>query len=154
MIHHISIPAQNPRLVAKVLGQLLQGKVYPFFPAEGSYIAVQFDDNGTAIEVYPLNTQILPADGHPQFVRTVFSPSNCAFHAAISVGLSQTEIERIALEQGWRVQLCNRGPFSVIELWLENRLLIELLTPELAQRYLEFTRPEKVAAFFSSVASA
>nr|CAD5959880.1 hypothetical protein NO713_03128 [Planktothrix pseudagardhii] len=32
MIHHLSIPAKNPRQVAEVLAQISQGKFAPFPP--------------------------------------------------------------------------------------------------------------------------
>jgi hypothetical protein len=148
MIHHFSIPARNPELVARILARFLKGKAYPFSPVEGGYIAMGFDDYGTAIEVYPIDTGIHFTPGDFASKSTGYSPKMTAFHAAISVDLSQTEIETIATEAGWRVQLCDRGPFGVIEVWVENWLMLELLTPELAKDYLEFTKPQNVEAFF------
>lgn len=40
------------------------------------------------------------------------------------------------------------GVFGLVELWVENRLLLELLTPEMASRYLNFMTPQKFADFF------
>ena len=39
---------------------------------------------------------------------------------------------------------CNRGPFHVIEVWVENETMVEILLPEYARQYLAFTRPDKV----------
>jgi hypothetical protein len=36
MIHHVSIPAREPRHVAEVLAELMGGKCHPFRPLEGS----------------------------------------------------------------------------------------------------------------------
>lgn len=60
-------------------------------------------------------------------------------HAAISVPIIQQEIEEIGVRKGWRVVRCNRDSFfDVIEFWVENRLMIEFLTPEMASQYLKF----------------
>lgn len=32
--------------------------------------------------------------------------------------------------------VCNRGPFELIECWIENRQLIEFTTPEMTSQYL------------------
>jgi hypothetical protein len=148
MIHHISIPAKNPELVVRVLARFLKGKAYAFSPVEGAYIAVGLDNYGTAIEVYPIDTGIYFAPNEPEFKSTGYQPNVTAFHAAISVPLNQKEIEIIARENNWRVQFCDRGPFGVIEVWVENWLMLELLTPELAKGYLEFITPQNVEAFF------
>jgi hypothetical protein len=149
MLHHISIPATDPVRVARVLARLMKGKAYPFPPVEGAYIAVNFDEYGTAIEVYPIDTDIRFAPGHPEFFASGTAPVATAFHAALSVPLNPDEIEWLAGQEGWRVQLCDRGPFHVIELWLENCFLIELLPPEFAAEYLQFLEPRQVEAFFA-----
>lgn len=53
MIHHVSIPAREPRHVAEVLAELMGGKCYPFGPLEGAYMAASDGDHGSMIEVYP-----------------------------------------------------------------------------------------------------
>ena len=39
MIHHVSIPAREPRHVAEVLAELMGGKHHPFGPLEGAFMA-------------------------------------------------------------------------------------------------------------------
>jgi hypothetical protein len=34
----------------------------------------------------------------------------------------------------------------VIEVWVENRTMVEVLPPEFAREYLAFTRPDQVTA--------
>ena len=53
MIHHVSIPAREPRHVAEVLAELMGGKCHPFGPLEGAFMATSGDAHGTMIEVYP-----------------------------------------------------------------------------------------------------
>jgi hypothetical protein len=66
-------------------------------------------------------------------------------HAAISVPISLEEIERIGTREGWRVFPCNRdGLFDVVEFWVENRLMLELLTPAIAPTYLRVFHPDNV----------
>ena len=145
MIHHISISAKNPRQVAEILAEVLGGRATPFPVHPGSYMAFPGDEHGTGIEVYPLGSELIPGKGdeEAEFHKNASPSQYSATHAAISVHLNQDQIEEIATREGWRVQRCNRGgAFDVIEFWIENRLLVELLTPEMASQYLAFTRPE------------
>ena len=52
----------------------------------------------------------------------------------------------IAQRAGWHCFDCNRGPFHVIEVWVENETMVEILPPAYAAEYLAFTRPGKVQA--------
>jgi len=56
------------------------------------------------------------------------------------------KVEEIAKRAGWQCFVCNRGPFHVIEVWVENETMVEILPPEFAAEYLAFTRPDKIAA--------
>jgi hypothetical protein len=70
-----------------------------------------------------------------------------ATHAAISVPMSEEKIWAIVVREGWRC--VNRsGFFDVIEFWLENRILIELLPPAFVARYLDFMEPQTLKQFF------
>lgn len=157
MIHHISISAQNPQRVAQVLAEILNGQTAPFFPHPGSYIVMPLDKYGTAIEVYPLGSELVPGEGEQQctFVQNTVPSRFTATHAAISVPTTRQEIEQIAAREGWRVLYCNRDSFfDVIEFWVENRLMLELLTPEMVTQYLTFTQPENLKVFLNEPATA
>jgi hypothetical protein len=152
MIHHISISVQNPLHVAQVLAEILNGQAYPFFPHPGSYMVFPLDEHGTGIEVYPLKTELIPGEGNNQciFAEAATSFGFTATHAAISVSSSQERIEQIGKREGWRVLRCNRDSFfDVIELWLENKVMLELLTPEMAAQYLAVTQPENLQKIFN-----
>lgn len=151
MIHHISITAQNPQHVAQVLAEIFQGKAVPFFPAPGSYMVVAMDEYGTAIEVLPSGAEIHPGAEQQacQFVHNSEAARFTATHAAVSVPSSETEIRQIGAREGWRVVRCNReGFFNLLEFWVENTLLIELLPPEMAAQYLAFTQRPDVLKHF------
>ncbi|MBD2452033.1 hypothetical protein H6G76_33965 [Nostoc sp. FACHB-152] len=154
MIHHISIAVKNPLLVAQALAELWNGNVYSFSPILGGYIVRDFDEHGTAVEIYPLGTQLAPMVGNRDVVQDSFTPKLSPFHAAISVSVDQERIEQIAKREGWFTQLCDRGPFKVIEFWVENQLLLELLPPALASEYLKFTQPQNTEKFFGTPVTA
>ncbi|WP_138503571.1 hypothetical protein [Nostoc sp. PA-18-2419] len=158
MIHHISIAVKNPKHVAQVLGEILKAQAVPFPPNPGSYMVLPFDEHGTGIELYPLGSQIEPGEGDEGavFVHTAINSRFTDIHAAISVPTSQNEIEQIAVREGWRAVRCNRDSFfDVIEFWVENRLMIEFLTPEMASQYLKFaTQKENLKYFLAEPALA
>ena len=155
MIHHISIPAKDPLHTAQVLAELFDNSYYaPFSSHPGSYVAFAADDYGTLIEVYPLGTEMMPGetDKPIQYQQNKYNQF-IATHAAISVPINQTQIEQIAQREGWRCLRCSRGVFEVIEFWLENTVLLELATPELARQYLNALAPVKLAEYFAAAAS-
>jgi hypothetical protein len=149
MIHHISVSAQNPQHVAQVLAEIFKGQAVPFPPAPGSYMVVAMDEHGTAVEVLPAGSEIMPGSGPCVFAKNPMASEFTATHAAISVSASQSEIESIGAREGWRVVRCDRDSFfDVIEFWVENRLMIELLTPEMKSKYLDFTQQPDMLQYF------
>src|SRR5260370_19366856 len=60
MIHHLSIAARDPKQAAGVLAELMGGKAVPFPPNPGSFFALQLDDHGSGVEVYPAGTELQP----------------------------------------------------------------------------------------------
>lgn len=151
MLHHISISVNRPLRVARVLAEIMQGRVFPFPVHEGSYIVLVGDAHGTAIEVLPSGSQWIPGPQAAEVSEEIEQPPFNAVHAAISVAVSQETIEQIAAREGWFVRLCDRGPFKVIEFWLENHFLMEFLTPELAANYTDFMTLERFEAFLNQV---
>jgi hypothetical protein len=138
MIHHLSIPARDPRHVAEVLVGLFDGELSTFGPYRDSWIAWAADRHGTAVEVYPVGTQMVPpaTATQAQFRHDPGASPYVATHAAISVDRSEAEILAVAAHEGWRALRLSRGPFDVIEFWIENAVMVELLTPEMAADYL------------------
>lgn len=150
MIHHLSIAAKNPLHVAQVLAEIWQGQVAPFPPHPGSFMVIAMDEFGTMIEVYPAGTTLIPGSAEVKFAHQPTPAPYHATHAAVSVPSSREEIEQIAAREGWQVRYCSReGFFEVIEFWVENTMLIELLTPAMATRYLTFMQPANLAQFFA-----
>ncbi len=57
-----------------------------------------------------------------------------------------TRSSRSREKAGWQCYDCNRGPFHVIEVWVENNTMVEILPPEYAAEYLAFTNRDKIVA--------
>ena len=144
MIHHLSIAARDPQLAAGVLAELMGGKAVPFPPNPGSFFALQLDQHGSGVEVYPAGTELEPnGEVGGNFVRR--PPRGYgSTHFALSVPTARRQVEEIAKRAGWNCFVCNRGPFHVIEVWVENETMVEILPPDYAAEYLAFTRPERV----------
>jgi hypothetical protein len=138
MIFHASIPADNPQQVADVIAELWRGEAFRFPPWPGAYVAMSGDDRGSTIEVYPRATVIAPGiDG--EMARPAESPALgplSTFHLAIATPLAPQDVLAIGAREGWRAVRCSRGGFfDVIELWIENSLLVEVLTDEMRRAY-------------------
>jgi hypothetical protein len=148
MIHHVSISAHEPERVARVLAELMDGFVLPFPPSPGAFMAVARDGHGTGVEVHPAGTVLDPeGDAQGRFARVPAASALAPFHIALSTPRSPQEVAAIARREGWRCAEFGRGgDFEVIELWLEDRLLVELLPPALAARYLAFAAQLSAAA--------
>ena len=147
MIHHLSIAARDPQHVAGVLAELMGGAAVPFPPNPGSFFALQLDEHGSGVEVYPAGTALAPngPDGG-SYIKGETGRGYGATHFALSVKTDAATVEAIARREGWQCFRCNRGPFHLIEVWVENEAMVEILPPEYAQEYLAFTRPDTVVA--------
>lgn len=147
MIHHVSIPAADPRRVAHVLGELLGGHVGPFVgPIPGAWAAYANDGHGTGVEVYPDRTQLVPGtrDDEQGQVRLGDAPVAVAFHVLLSVAVDRQTIEAIGAREGWRTRHFWRGPpnnplFELYEFWVENRVMLEIATPDMLPAYVRIT---------------
>jgi len=138
MIFHASIPADDPERVAAVIAEIWKGESFRFPPWPGGYVAMAGDDRSSTLEVYPRGHTIAPGEGdaaarmHVDPAPTRFS----CFHLALATERSPEEIMAIAKREGWRAVRCSRGGyFEVIECWIENSLLVEVMTAEMQRDY-------------------
>lgn len=151
MLHHLAISVTNPSLVAKVLAELMNGQFFEFPLIPGAYIAIAGDSHGTAVEVLPKNSVWIPGAIEAEIQSVEEMPQYAPVHAALSVPVSRKTVEAIGLREGWLVRYCDRGPFQVIELWLENTLLVELIPQKMTENYLTFMQPAAYAAFLNVI---
>lgn len=160
MLNHISIAVNDPENVANILAEIWDGYAMPFPIAKNSWMVFADDAIGTAVEVTPINTIMVPGEGLPEeegfsietpteefeskFLLGDFSPAYVATHMNINSQLGVKEIKAIADREGWRCFVANRveGLFQLIELWIENRFLVEVMTPEMTARYVELMKPQ------------
>jgi len=144
MIHHVSIPARDVGHVAKVLSELTGWPARPFMgPVAGAVMLLAEDGHGTAIELYPDGSTLTPGEGDRQgTIEAGPTPQLFPFHLLLSLDIEPARVERIAAREGWRALRCWRGPpgkplFELIEFWIENRVMVEIATPEMLPDYLK-----------------
>ncbi|MBL8552453.1 MAG: hypothetical protein JNJ73_20875 [Hyphomonadaceae bacterium] len=139
MIRHLSFAAAEPKRVADALAEIMGGFVIPFPPNPGAYMAIARDAHGTGVEVHPADTVLDPRE-EARFQQARAGTPYSAVHFALSVAADAETIAAVAAREGWRCQrLARGGDFGVIELWVENRFLVELMTPVETAEYLAFT---------------
>jgi hypothetical protein len=154
MIHHLSIAAKDPKQAAGVLAELMGGTAVPFPPNPGSFFALQLDEHGSGVEVYPAGTVLQPGGQvGGNFVKQE-ARGYGSTHFALSVATDADTVQAIARRAGWDCFDCDRGPFHVIEVWVENETMVEILPPDYAQEYLAFTRPDSVRAALAKAGTA
>lgn len=170
MINHISIAVNEPEKVANVLAEIWDGMVFPFPPTPGSFFVLANDGKGTAVEVLPNGVVLTPGEGLPadddlaaetsaneaQFVQSEIKPRYVATHLNISTKKSIDELRELGRRQGWRTFVANRdhGLFQLVELWLEDGFLLEIMTPEQTERYVEITDPAFLTEAFAQIGNA
>jgi hypothetical protein len=165
MIAHLSIPSVTPWETALFFAAVIDGLAFDFPPVPGASIAVARDGSGTAVEVYPPAMKHHPGAGQvdpkitpdgPQAMPwedQIFAESGgsrpSSFHMAIESALPAQQIMSRAQSLGWRTLACERaGVFGVIEVWVDNTYLVEVLVPAQADRYRQFMNIDGCAAMF------
>ena len=135
-----------------MLAELWRGEAFPFpMVGKGSWVAHAGDDRRSTIEVYPRNMALYPTEraGEERY-ETV--SRNGPFHAAVATPLSIEEVEEIARKYGCHTSLCQRGPwFRVIEVWVDNCLMLEMMTPEMQEEYQRSITVENWRAMLASL---
>jgi hypothetical protein len=148
-ISHVSV-------AARALAEIWGGVAYPFFPLLGAWIAFSGDEPSSQVEFYPDKTELEPVDTREDYAfRTNPTASSLTpTHIALKAPSDRATVERIAAREGWRCRLGNRGgAFDVVDLWIEDRLMIEVVTPDLVadfDRAMNATRWGEVAARLAS----
>jgi hypothetical protein len=151
VLYHASIPADEPERVARVIAELWRGRVLPFPPFPGAYMAWSGDERRTVVDVYPRGHEHVPAPGEFGVRRNPAPSAHSESHLALGVALSTEEILAVATRENWLAQASDRGGlFNVVELWIENKFLLELLTPQEQRRYAANMTIENLQALFGA----
>lgn len=165
MIAHFSIPSRTPREAAMFFAAVIDGTVFDFPVVPGASIAVANDNSGLAVEVYPADFAHHPGTGtaDPNFrpegpmplpwEDQIFAengdPTHSGLHIAMSSNLSEQEIITRATALGWRTVVCDRaGVFGLVEVWIDNKFLVEVLVQRELERYQAFLTPDGCAQMF------
>jgi hypothetical protein len=77
--------------------------------------------------------------GQANFRHNANASGFVATHATVSVARSKEEILRLAEREG-RAVVLSRGAFNVIEFWVEDHVMLELMRKEMTEDYLRATR--------------
>lgn len=140
MIHHLSVAAREPKKVADFLVEIMDGRAIDFTPNPGAFMVFARDGHGSGVEIYPAGSVMRP-DGAAGagFAHLPATTGESATHFALSVDRSIDEVRAAAADRGWACFECDRGGhFHVMEVWVENSWLIEVLPPAFAAEYLRF----------------
>lgn len=141
MIHHLSVSAADPKGAAEFFADIMHGVVVDFPPNPGSYMVFKADGMGTAIEIYPAGSVMAPnGQAGAAFVKQAQGVDRRSpTHFALSVSMSLDAILAHAAAKGWEAYVCDRGGhFHVVEVWIENTWLVEILPLSFAAEYLTF----------------
>lgn len=132
MLFHMSIAAHDPRNVARVIAEFWGGEAFPFPPvSDNGWIVFAGDDRGTGMEVYPIDTVLRESDGDADAYGEATGQVNyTATHGAIATDMDVDAVLAVAAREGWPAKYRKRGGmFGVIEIWIEGRQMMEVLTP-------------------------
>ncbi len=166
MIAHFSLPARDTRATAELFGKIIDGEVMPFPVVPGSWVAIARDGSGVGVEVVPAATAHHKGAGDRDPARPPNGPepmpwetqirqdgddrAASGLHVALTTALTVDEVMELGRAAGWRAVHCDRGGvFDLVELWVDNRVLVEVLPPEGTARYLAFYNPQVAGAMFA-----
>jgi hypothetical protein len=139
MLFHASIPADDPKHVAGVLAEIWKTQFFPFvFP--DSYVVISANDWGHNIEVCKRGDEQVPAAKEVGLRRNAAPSRFNEVHLLIGTTLSFAEIFAIARREGWIARKCDRALFNLVEVWIENKFLIEVVDQVEMERYRRFYR--------------
>ncbi|MBP7705253.1 MAG: hypothetical protein KA105_08205 [Caulobacter sp.] len=140
MIAHVSIPARRPEATARVFAEIMDAVIMPFPPVPGGWMVICKDGSGVGLEILPETTAIICGEeaGEASVFGYCSAPvrRDGAIHVALTSKLSVDEVISLGRAMDWRAVHCDRGAFDLVELWVDNRLMIEVLAPEGTTRYL------------------
>ena len=133
MIAHVSLPADDCAKVALVLARMLGGGALRFPPGGPDAWNCWSPNNDFQIVVTPRGRVIVEGPTEQVWAsRHTRSPDDRASesHFAMAVERDAREVLAMARSAGWNARICNRGGFfDVVEVWVENAYLVEVLDP-------------------------
>lgn len=144
MIYHVSIETENPEKVSKAIADIWCGVASPLDRlVSGSWIAFCENDPLSAIEVFPLGTDIRRSGGTDAPWYSPYMPAAeigsqrpSATHVALGTSRTVPEILAIIDKNGWDAKHVLRGNrFELIEMWVSDYLVVEWVPNELLEPF-------------------
>jgi hypothetical protein len=132
LIAHVSLPADDCAHVARVLGEMLGGGALGFPPGGPGAYNCWSRANDFQIVVTPRGHLSVEGPTAQAWVARPRADGEraCESHVAIAVERSAVEVVALAQAAGWHARICNRGGlFALVEVWVENAYLVEVLDP-------------------------
>jgi hypothetical protein len=153
MILHASITADRPRPTAEMLAQLIGGEAFPMPQlAEGAWLAIAGDGRGRAIEVLARGCEFRRDAPISTIARGGRPGGPSGFHLLVETALGEAAVCQAAHAAGATARRAPRGPFEVIEVWIDDVVMLEVVTPELAAAYHAIAGLEAARAALGGVA--
>ena len=155
MIYHAAIPANHPRSAAETLAQIMGGEAMPFPVVPDAWIAWS-SDGVTELEIVPRGYGFARADDgkEPRWIAGHAGTTASGWHVAVGTNVAANEVVRIARGAGWPAQICDRaGFFDIVEVWVDDCGLVEVLDPGMQQRYRKAFSRETWKAALQAIAS-
>lgn len=150
MLLNASIRAADPAGVAAVLAACTGGHALRFPPFPDSWIAFAGEDDGRTVGVYPLTHRLVPGPGAVACETGAANAAPSATHAAIASPLPAERLMAHGAGAGWTTRCADRGPLACIEMWIEDRVLVEWLDPEMRAAYHATITNANWAAMFAT----
>ena len=139
MLHHVSFNVRRPAHVAQVLAEMLAATALrapsPPFPPD-SWFVLYGDAAGSFIEILPWGAVLTPDSRFGVSEDAQMRP-HAGSHVLLATPHSEEKIRMLAQDQGWLAQLVDAHLFKVLKVWIDNETLVEFLTPEMRQAYVE-----------------
>ena len=137
MLHHVSFNARDPQRAARILASLLDATAVrlpaPPFPT-GAWSVACGDAQGSMLELIPWGN-VLDADAHGGMLQDREMRPRTGSHVLASTPLSTDTVMALAAREGLRAAPTDTGLFQFIKVWVEDALLVELLTPQQIAAY-------------------
>jgi hypothetical protein len=138
MLHHVSFNARDPQRAARILASLLDAAAVrlpsPPFPA-GSWCVVSGDAQGSMLELIPWG-HVLDAAARGGMLQDREMRPRTGSHVLASTPRSTDTVLAIAEREGLCASPTDAGLFQFTKVWVEDALLVELLTPQQIPGYL------------------
>jgi hypothetical protein len=148
-IAHASIPAENPRVAAETLAEMMGGEALRFPPGGPDAWMAWSRDGKIELEVIKRDHVLTYDADQGNWTPRAPGDRRSETHLAICVERPAAEIIEIGRRAGWPTRHCERGGgvFSLTEVWVEGDFMLEFLDPAQTARYEEVVTLENWKRF-------